>query len=204
MTPELMLFRSSGPKYRRFEHASVHRPVRSRNTDLLVFSPQDVYALLQRELNSVCKDSIEQAYIRVGIRKAHYFIVAIDHARREICGLLLLHMYQTWSPKFKTHVFGYIDLVCSRCPSFGKRMIVLAETFCREQGGLFMRLNSVPEQVGYYTSLGYEHKTQPCDPRAIARPWTFVRNRRNTSGALGANDLGVKMTKCLHERLNGL
>jgi hypothetical protein len=199
MQPDIMLFRSSAPKFQPFENASVYQPVRAETeTSIPEMPPQQMIDMLQSELNGVCKDSIEYQYIRGGIRKAHYFVMAFDHVRQEICGMLLFHVYQTWSPQWKTHRFGYIDLVCSRCPSFGKRMIKMTETFCREQMScLFMRLNSVPEQVSYYASLGYEHKTQPCDRRGIARPWTFVRNRKNTSGVLSVNDIGVKMAKCL-------
>lgn len=193
-----MIFRSSAPKYQSFENARVHHPkVPNANSGMPTMSPTQVSELLRNELNGVCKDSIEDSYIREAIQKAHYFLVAFDHARREICGILLLHLYETWSPKFKTHAFGYIDLVCSRCPSFGKRLMASAETMCKGYGCMFVRLNAVPEKVSYYASLGYEHKVQPCDRSSIARPWTFVRNRKNTSGQLKFNDIGVKMAKCI-------
>lgn len=195
MKPEIMIFRSSAPKYQPFEHQASQSPVRNNNPlGLPTMSPTDMMAMLQNELDGLCQDSIENNYIQNGIRKAHYFLVAFDHTRREICGLLLLHMYQTWSPRFKQHTFGYIDLVCSRCKSFGKRLILSAETVCRNVGALFVRLNAVPDKVGYYESLGYEHKTQPCDRTAVPRPWTFARNRRAT---LNVDNIGIKMAKCL-------
>jgi hypothetical protein len=197
MTPEIIIFRSNTSKRQSFENARVHRPKVFENNSLSIMSPKQLNDMLHHELNDICKDSIDETYIRDAIRKAHFFLVAFDHKRQEICGLLLLHMYDTWSPKFKTHAFGYIDLVCSRCPSFGKRLIASSERLCKDAGCLFVRLNAVSSKVAYYASLGYEHKVQPCDRSSLARPWTFVRDRRNISGQLEANDLGVKMAKCL-------
>lgn len=197
MTPEIIIFRSNTSKRQSFENARVHRPKVFENNSLSIMSPKQLNDMLHHELNDICKDSIDETYIRDAIRKAHFFLVAFDHKRQEICGLLLLHMYDTWSPKFKTHAFGYIDLVCSRCPSFGKRLIASSERLCKDAGCLFVRLNAVSSKVVYYASLGYEHKVQPCDRSSLARPWTFVRDRRNISGQLEANDLGVKMAKCL-------
>lgn len=196
MIPEIIVLRSTAPRYKSFENARVHQPKVSKN-DISKMSPAQLNDMLRNELNDICKDSIDETYIRDAIRNAHYFLLAFDHKRQEICGILLLHMYDTWSPKFNTHAFGYIDLVCSRCPSFGKRLITYAERLCADTGCLFVRLNALSNKVTYYMSLGYEHKVQPCDRSSIARPWTFVRNRRNTSGHLQSNDLGVKMAKCL-------
>ena len=190
------MFRSSKPEYNPFENAAVHQPIKENKKDLPKMSSGQVKDLLRNELAGVCRDSITNKYISGGIRQAHYFFIAVDHSKQEICGILLLQMYRTWSPKFKDHTFGYVDLVCSRCKSFGKRLMASAETFCRDIGALFMRINSVPEQIGFYTALGYEHKVQPCDPTSIARPMTYVRNRGHHSN-LDFDDIGAKMTKCL-------
>ena len=200
MKAEIMIFRGSAPVYQPFENTEVYKPLKTRNrmSYLPTMSSRQITDMLRSELSGICQDSITNDYIRVGIKKAHYFFVAFDHAKQEICGLLLLHVYRTWSPKFKDHLFGYVDLVCSRCKSFGKRLMASAENFCRDLNCLFMRINSVPEQIGFYTALGYEHKVQPCDPTSVARPMTYVRNRsRNRSNNLKFNDIGAKMTKCL-------
>lgn len=200
MTPDIMMFRSSAPVYKAFENAAVHQPIKENKKGLPKMSPGQVTELLRNELAGVCQDSIMNQYIHRGIRQAHYFFVAFDHSKQEICGILLMHMYKTWSPKFKDHTFGYVDLVCSRCKSFGSRLMRSAENFCRDLGALFMRVNSVPEKVDYYAALGYEHKVQPCDPTSVARPLTYVRNRRTTLKNLNFNDIGAKMTKCLIEK----
>ena len=191
-----MIFRATAPEYEWFENARVHRPLKNQAGSEPTMSSRQFIGMLESEFKGVCQDSITNNYIIAGIRKAHYYFVAFDHAKQEICGILLLHLYKTWSPKFKDHTFGYVDLVCSRCKTFGKRLMTAAETYCRGLGALFMRINSVPEQIGFYTALGYEHKVQPCDPTSVARPMTYVRNRGHRSN-LEFNDIGAKMTKCL-------
>ena len=195
MIPEILIFRSSSPTYHRFENATVYQPVRNLNhaRNLPTMSTRELQESLSGEMNAVCLESIGSAYMRNAIQNAHYFLVAFDHEKRKICGVLFLQIYETWSPRFQTHWFGYIDLVCSRCKTFGKRLIQQAEAFCT--GCLFMRLNAVSGAVKYYETLGYEHKTQPCDRSSIARPWAYVRNRR-TPG-MNVNNIGVKMAKCL-------
>lgn len=193
MIPDILVFRSSSPKYSLFENAKVHNPVRRNSRSIPTMTPRELRELLSSEMNEICLDTIGDNYMLSAINKAHYFFVAFDHAQQKICGVLFLHIYETWSPRFKIHRFGYVDLVCSRCKTFGTRLVKEAEAFCKDC--LFMRLNALTEKVSFYEKIGYKHETQPCDPSSVARPWSYVRNRKTPH--LGVKNIGAKMTKCL-------
>ena len=92
MTPEIIIFRSNTSKRQSFENARVHRPKVFENNSLSIMSPKQLNDMLHHELNDICKDSIDETYIRDAIRKAHFFLVAFDHKRQEIWPFVIAHV----------------------------------------------------------------------------------------------------------------
>lgn len=190
-----LVFKAANPRYKRLENT--FDPVKSNLKKNVsgVISSADMLRTIDGMIGA-CKNSIEDDFIRQGVKNTHYYVVAFDHKSQDICGFLFLHRYQSWSPKLGNHTFGYVDLVCSKCKGTGKGLMKLAETFCRELKCKYIKLNALDKQIGFYERLGYEHKQQPCFQKTTERRMSYARNRR-TNEKLNVDNLGVKMSKCL-------